>query len=400
MTSNSGGANGRGTVTINFTNFVSPMTQATATITIRVLVDNPLPSSVTAVVNQAVLTGSAGAVAFSEPSDDPATSGLVNDPTVIPTPAGVVLNANAGADSMVDEGATAMLNGGGSTGPPGFTFSWAQTAGSPTVTLTGANTAAPSFVAPQVNADAVLTFTLTVAFGGLTDTDTVNVTIKNIGNQAPVADAGSNQIVGNNVVVTLNGSGSSDPDNGPNPLTFSWAQTDGPPVDLVGATSDTPSFISPVVVDVTFLEFTLTVSDGMASDTDVVVVQVTPMAPACLIDVERAIYRRGDILVVRASTGGRGLVDIYIGIILPEFGYFTLSGAANVVSIVPNEIVPMETDWTLSTVIDFPVFTHTLTGEESIGNYVTLMIFTVPSGDPLEPRDQVCVTFDEWQILP
>ncbi|HEX9637349.1 MAG TPA: REJ domain-containing protein, partial [Acidobacteriota bacterium] len=399
-TSGSGGANGRGTVMVSFADFVAVGSQSTATVMIRVVVDAGLPASVTAVVNQGVLSGNAGAVAFSEPSDDPSTTGLTNDPTILPTPTGVALNANAGLDFTVAEGATAMLNGTGSTGPAGFTYSWAQTAGSPTVALSGSTTSTPSFVAPLVNADAVLTFTLTVAFGGLTDSDTVMVTIDNLGNAAPVADAGPNQIVGNNQVVTLDGSGSFDPDSGPSPLSFSWVQTGGPAVSLAGAAGDSPTFVSPIVVAVTFLEFTLTVSDGLATDNDVVVIQVSPVAPACLIEVDQSVYRAGDVLVVRASTGGLGVVDIYIGIILPEFGYFTLSGAANAVSIVPNQIVPIETDWTLFTVIDFPVFTHFVTGSEPFGNYAALMIFTVPGGNPLEPTHRVCTTFDEWQILP
>ena len=97
--------------------------------------------------------------------------------------------ANAGPDQTVDEGASVTLDGSGSSDPDGDTlsYSWTQTVG-PTVTLTGANTVSPKFTAPEVTADTVLTFQLTVDDGkGGTDTDTVTVTVKNIPCTAPPA---------------------------------------------------------------------------------------------------------------------------------------------------------------------------------------------------------------------
>jgi hypothetical protein len=75
--------------------------------------------------------------------------------------------------------------------------------------------------------------------------------------------------------VTLNGAGSSDPDNGPNPLTFAWSQTAGPVVALGSADTATPSF-TPVQTG-TYI-FTLTVDDGAASDDDSVT--ITVVAPS------------------------------------------------------------------------------------------------------------------------
>jgi len=87
--------------------------------------------------------------------------------------------ANAGPDQTVLFGATVNLDGSGSADPDAgdtLTFAWTQTAGT-TVTLTGANTATPSFTAP--GSAETLTFELTVDDGnGGTDTDTVGITVE------------------------------------------------------------------------------------------------------------------------------------------------------------------------------------------------------------------------------
>src|SRR2546429_5560202 len=63
----------------------------------------------------------------------------------------------------VNPGATVVLDGSASSDPDGdqISFSWRQTAG-PTITLQGASTANPSFNAPAVTTQTVLTFELRV----------------------------------------------------------------------------------------------------------------------------------------------------------------------------------------------------------------------------------------------
>jgi hypothetical protein len=190
--------------------------------------------------------------------------------------------ASAGSDQTVAEGVTVTLNGSGSTDPDDGikSYSWTQTGG-PTVTLSSTWTVSPQFTAPDVTqSGASLYFRLTVTDnGGLQSTDTcaVNVTSDNETpvNEPPVANAGSDQTVDEGVTVTLNGSGSTDPDDGIK--SYSWTQTGGPTVTLSSTWAVTPTFTAP---DVTqggaSLYFRLTVTDnGGLQSTDTCAVNVT-----------------------------------------------------------------------------------------------------------------------------
>jgi hypothetical protein len=191
--------------------------------------------------------------------------------------------ASAGSDQVVDEGTIVVLNGSASSDPDGdtLTFLWTQTAG-PTVALSGVDTAAPSFTAPEVDpTGGVLTLEVTVDDGnGGIATDSVDVIVQNV-NQAPIAQAGSDQLVDEGATVVLSATGSSDPDG--DTLSYSWVQTAGPAMILSDPTSASPSFLAPQVgpIGVT-LTFELTVSDGVANTADIVdvVVQNINQSPA------------------------------------------------------------------------------------------------------------------------
>jgi hypothetical protein len=92
--------------------------------------------------------------------------------------------------------------------------------------------------------------------------------------QPPVADAGQDQIVVVNATVTLDGSGSYDP-NGDN-IIYGWTQTGGGPiVVLSSAVISRPIFMAPALP--TVLTFTLVVTDtpgGLPSAPDTVAINV------------------------------------------------------------------------------------------------------------------------------
>lgn len=80
-----------------------------------------------------------------------------------------------------------------------------------------------------------------------------------VANKAPQADAGSDQAVSANTLVTLDGSASSDPEGAI--ATYQWRQTAGPTVSLDNAAAAAPSFTAPDVATTATISFELTVAD-------------------------------------------------------------------------------------------------------------------------------------------
>lgn len=100
-----------------------------------------------------------------------------------------------------------------------------------------------------------------------------------IPDDAPIANAGSNQQITLGQPFTLDGSGSSDPDNGPQPLSFQWTEADGPVSILTSSTSKSLT-LTPTVAGV--YVFMLTVMDGELTNNATVTVTVQPTAPTGL----------------------------------------------------------------------------------------------------------------------
>jgi hypothetical protein len=179
---------------------------------------------------------------------------------------------NAGPDATAPAYSEVDLDGSlsGDTDGDKLTFSWLQTGGT-AVTLIGGDTSTPSFTAPKVGTYGDdLTFELTVSDGSLSATDTVTIHVSYV-NLPPVADAGPNHAADEHTIVTLDGSGSSDPDG--NPLTYAWSQVSGPPVTIVPdpADSSKATFIAPPVFcagDVVVMRLTVddTYQDGIRTD--------------------------------------------------------------------------------------------------------------------------------------
>lgn len=127
------------------------------------------------------------------------------------------------------EGENVVLDGAASYDPDAgttLTYAWTQTAG-PALTLTGADTAQASFIAPNVAATTTYQFQLAVSDGTLTDASTVNFNVVWT-NDPPVARLSCPLEVDEGQPVTLDGSASSDSDDGI--ASYRWQQKAGLPV--------------------------------------------------------------------------------------------------------------------------------------------------------------------------
>ena len=160
---------------------------------------------------------------------------FVNDP---PT-------ADAGRDQDVDEETTVTLDGSNSFDPDDGikSYLWKQILG-PSVSLSDPEAVQPTFLAPNVEPDGVsFTFELTVTdYGSLQASDTAIVNVIWL-NDPPTANAGVDQTVLEKSKVTLDGSNSSDPDDGIK--SYLWKQEAGQSVTFSDPTSAQPTFEAP-----------------------------------------------------------------------------------------------------------------------------------------------------------
>ncbi len=146
--------------------------------------------------------------------------------------------ANAGPNQQITAPANSVtLNGSGSNDPDGTitTYSWVTISGPGSVTISNSNTATPSVVGLTAGG---YIFELTVTDNnGATAKDQVAVTVLPQPlqvNQAPVANAGSNQTITAPVSsVVLNGTSSFDPDG--TIAAYSWKQVSGPSASTIAA---------------------------------------------------------------------------------------------------------------------------------------------------------------------
>ncbi len=214
--------------------------------------------------------------------------------------------ADAGPDQAVYSGAAVTLDGTGSSDPDDdvLSYMWSQTSGD-TVTLSNSTISSPTFTAPA--GPAVLVFELSVTdTGSLSSIDTVNVTVTAPPNRMPVADAGPDQAVYSGAAVTLDGTGSSDPDD--DVLSYMWSQTSGTTVTLSNSSAVSPTFTAPTGPAV--LAFLLNVTDGALFSTDAVSVNVTapPNAPPVLDQIGNWTVNEGSKIsfVVSAADGNPG----------------------------------------------------------------------------------------------
>ena len=195
------------------------------------------------------------------------------------TPTNSTPNANAGPDqSNIAAEANVQLDATGSSDSDGTiaSYAWNQTAGT-SVTLSNATIASPTFTAPTTGSNQTLTFELTITDDeGATHTDTVNIEIlaEVVANNAPNANAGTDQsniTAGSNV--QLDATGSSDSDG--TIVSYAWNQTAGDSVTLSDTTIANPTFTAPITNSDQTLTFNVVITDDDgATDSDTVNVGV------------------------------------------------------------------------------------------------------------------------------
>ena len=183
--------------------------------------------------------------------------------------------ANAGADQSVDEGATVQLDASSSSDleneASSLVYSWQQVDSSGyVIILNDANTATPSFTAPNpvaANTDLIFQLTVTDSLGKSSD---ANATISVIYNNPPSADAGADQSVDEGATVQLDASSSSDLEDEASSLVYSWQQVDssGYTITLSDPNIINPTFTAPEVPATTDLIFQLTVTDSLGKSSD------------------------------------------------------------------------------------------------------------------------------------
>ncbi len=228
---------------------------------------------------------------------------------VMPATGPVALIVAVGAAQTVRGGETVTLSGSATGGEGTKVYTWTQTGGSPTVTISNAGQAnGASFTAPVVTASTLLEFTLTATAGNETATDTVSVTVR----PPPLSvEAGPDQSVDSRASVTLTGTAT----GGDGAKTYAWAQTGGSAtVTLGNADQANASFTAPSVTEATELEFTLTATAGSETVSDTVLVTVAAEPPrvadVSLVSRPRSgdTYKQGE--TIRAQVWLTGLAGV------------------------------------------------------------------------------------------
>jgi formylglycine-generating enzyme required for sulfatase activity len=147
--------------------------------------------------------------------------------------------------------------------PPGGTYTW-------TLDEVPLSNTEKSYLYTAHGGNHILVVKAKHLFGS--DTQTWNITTPS----PPVANSGSDQTVAFNATVTLDGSGSTDPDN--DIVSYQWVQTDGPSVTLINSDTAIATFTANVAYGSSLI-FELVVTDAgslHAADTCVVTISNMP----------------------------------------------------------------------------------------------------------------------------
>ncbi len=233
----------------------------------------------------------------------------VNDPPVV---------ANAGSDQTVNINTLVTLDGSASSGADGdtLTYSWTAKSGNPATDALSSTTA----VSPTFTPTALGTYTfILIVNDGIVDSLPVEVVIT-VNDPPVVANAGSDQTVNINTLVTLDGSASSGADG--DTLTYSWtAKSGNPATDALSSTTAVSPTFTPTALGT--YTFELIVNDGtIDSSPDEVDIIVTAAAPYTVVsqvtipsagthNLRSIAYGGGTFVAVGVNTNGNSGIGYY-----------------------------------------------------------------------------------------
>lgn len=227
---------------------------------------------------------------------------VVASPNVLPV-------ANAGADQTITApSSTVNLNGTASYDPDGSItgYSWVMMSGQGAVTISNGNTATPAVLGLNPG---IYVFRLTVTDNnGAVATDQVTITVNpepTLPNQAPVANAGVNQVItAPQNSIMLNGTSSFDPDGAI--VYYAWNQVSGPSTAGIANVNTATPTVSGLVVGTYVFQLLVTDNNG-ASNTDQVSIQVNQavnkinLSPVAQVGADTTIYLPASGIVLNAS---------------------------------------------------------------------------------------------------
>lgn len=189
--------------------------------------------------------------------------------------------ANAGEEVIeVNELEVVYLDGSKSFDPDGQSIAWHWELSQSGINLVNSDSTIANFIAPEIEADTTIYAELSVTnSSALFARDTVFITVKNI-NQVPLAIAVSDTEVQEGEQVVLDGSASSDPDDGPSNLSYQWNSLNGG--EIIDHDKMNAVFTAPwLLADSTFF-FSLVAFDGekySSPDTIAITVLHTNLPP-------------------------------------------------------------------------------------------------------------------------
>ena len=185
--------------------------------------------------------------------------------------------ANAGADqtiflpvttTMVDGSASKDQDNGGTLAA----YHWSQRSGPAACTIVSADSAS-SFITGLLSGVYVFNLTVTDS-GGASATDSMSIVVKNATNLAPIANAGLSKTLTLPLdSVSLDGSGSSDPDG--TITNFSWAQVSGPSVAVLNNASSAVAQANNLLAGQYIFELTVTDNGNAVSKAQVKITVVS-----------------------------------------------------------------------------------------------------------------------------